>query len=427
MSTKLQQLRERRNAKAQEAQALNNKYPADQRMPKGEADQLDGILNEIEAIDAEIQRMERAAQLAGDNMGQNELRDRHTVDPNRQENRDGNAALRAYLGGGLMALTDEQRRTMLARQNDDIRQAMNLNGVRNAMSTGVPTEGGYTTAPEYYASLEAAMRAYGGIFSAVDTIRTGTGTAMNFPTTDATTEEGEIVGEGGPATGQDTAFGNIALSVYRYSSKKIALPWELIQDSFIDIEGYINELLAMRLGRIGSKHLTNGTGTNQPKGIVTAATLGKAGATGSTTSVGYDDLVDTEHSVDPIYRGMPGVGWMFHDNTLKAVRKIKDGNGRPIFVPGYEAGTPGGAPDSLMGKPIVINQDMPTMAANAKSILYGAFKKYKRRLVMDLTIFRMTDSAFTLNGQVGFVAFNRQGGNLIDAGGAVKYFQNSAT
>jgi HK97 family phage major capsid protein len=124
---------------------------------------------------------------------------------------------------------------------------------------------------------------------------------------------------------------------------------------------------------------------------------------------------------------MPGVGWMLHDSTLKSVRKLKDGNGRPIFVPGYETGTPGGAPDKLLNRPININQDMPAMAANAKSILFGAFKKYKRRLVMDLTIFRMTDSAFTLNGQVGFVAFNRQGGNLIDAGGAVKYFQNSAT
>ena len=67
------------------------------------------------------------------------------------------------------------------------------------------------------------------------------------------------------------------------------------------------------------------------------------------------------------------------------------------------------------------------MAANAKSILFGDFRKYVIRDVMDLTLFRMTDSAFTLLGQVGFVAFMRSGGNLIDAGGAVKYYANSAT
>jgi HK97 family phage major capsid protein len=109
------------------------------------------------------------------------------------------------------------------------------------------------------------------------------------------------------------------------------------------------------------------------------------------------------------------------------VRKIKDSQGRPIFVPGYEQGNPGGAPDRLLGRPITIAQEMPAMAANAKSIAFGDFSKYIVREVMDLTMFRMTDSAFTLNGQVGFVAFNRQGGNLIDVGGAVKLYQNSAT
>jgi HK97 family phage major capsid protein len=70
---------------------------------------------------------------------------------------------------------------------------------------------------------------------------------------------------------------------------------------------------------------------------------------------------------------------------------------------------------------------MPTMAANAKSILFGDLSKYIIRDVMDLTLFRMTDSPFTLNGQVGFVAFMRTGGNFIDVGGAVKAYANSAT
>ena len=45
----------------------------------------------------------------------------------------------------------------------------------------------------------------------------------------------------------------------------------------------------------------------------------------------------------------------------------------------------------------------------------------------DVTLFRMTDSAYTLKGQVGFVAFCRSGGNLLDVGGAVKAYANSAT
>ena len=118
---------------------------------------------------------------------------------------------------------------------------------------------------------------------------------------------------------------------------------------------------------------------------------------------------------------------MMHDQTLKQIRKLKDADGRPIFVPGYEQGNPGGAPDRLLGRPIFINQDMDAMKANAKSVAFGDFSKYMIREVMDLTLFRMADSGFLLNGQIGFVAFNRQGGSLIDVGGAVKLYQNSAS
>ena len=192
-----------------------------------------------------------------------------------------------------------------------------------------------------------------------------------------------------------------------------------------NVEAYIQNLLNLRIGRIQNRHHTLGTGTGQPRGLLTAAVAGKVAATGGATTVKYEDLIDLEHSVDPYYRASGK--WMMHDTTLAALRKIKDDNGRPIFVPGYESGTPGGAPDRLLGREIIINQHMPVMAANAKSILFGDFSKYLVRDVMDTTLFRMTDSAYTLKGQVGFVAFCRSGANLIDIGGAVRYFQNSAT
>jgi len=107
-----------------------------------------------------------------------------------------------------------------------------------------------------------------------------------------------------------------------------------------------------------------------------------------------------------------------------------DGNSRPIFLPGYESlvpGKPGGMPDTLLGDPIQINQDVATMAANAKSILYGDFSFYVIRDALDIQMFRFTDSAYAKNGQVGFLAFLRSGGNFVDVGGAVKYYANSAT
>lgn len=420
-------LRERRDQLAQTLHALVDKDKTPDWKAEHQA-QYDQAMTEIGNIDAQIKRHNDAMAAIAMNAGQSgTIHDDDRNDFTRTPGAHGpeTSALRSYLTGGLAALQPEQLSMMRARQAGDIANAMAL--PKAAQSVGTPAEGGYTVAKEYYRQLTEAMKAYGGIRTVASLIQTGTGGSMNFPTADATSEIGEQVGENGAVGLGETTFGNLVLDVYKYSSKKIAVPFELIQDSMFDIEGYIRNLLAVRLGRITAQRFTTGTGSSQPNGIVTASTAGKVGATGQTTTVTYDDLVDLEHSVDPVYRAGPAVGYMMHDSSVKALRKIKDSNGRPIFVPGYEQGNPGGAPDRLMNRPIIVSQEMPVMAANAKSILFGDYSRYLIREVMDLTLFRMADSAFILNGQIGFVAFNRQGGNLIDVGGAVKHYANSAT
>jgi HK97 family phage major capsid protein len=192
------------------------------------------------------------------------------------------------------------------------------------------------------------------------------------------------------------------------------------------MEAFIRNRLAQRIGRITNQHFTTGTGTGQPRGVVTAASLGKAGQTGQTTTVIFDDLVDLVHSVDPAYREGGRCMFMMNDASLKVVRKLKDSQGRPIFLPGWD-GLAGPMPDTLLGYPVQVNQDVAVMAANAKSILFGDFTYYKIRDVMEVTLFRFDDSAYIKLGQIGFLAWMRSGGNFVDVGGAVKYYQNSAT
>lgn len=423
----IQALRERRNALAQTLKNLVDK----EKTPEWTGDhqsQYDQAMAEIDTVTAEIQRhdaaMERIAGAALDaGTVTDDARNVFTLEKGKHDASKEGRAMRAYLVGGLANVAPEDVQRMRARQTGDVMNVIAM--PQNAMSTTTGAEGGFTVAQEYYRELTEAMKQFGGIRAVARVIQTGTGALMNFPAADATSEEGEIVGENAAVTLGETTFGNKTLPVYKYSSKKIGVPFELLQDSMFDMEGYIKALLAVRLGRITSKHFTVGTGTGQPSGVVTGSTVGKTGATGQTATVTYDDLVDLEHSVDPIYR--LSAKWMMHDTSIKVVRKIKDTTGRPIFVPGYESATPGGAPDTLLGRAIQVSQEMPVMAANAKSILFGDFNKYLIREVMDLTLFRMADSAFILNGQIGFVAFNRQGGTLIDVGGAVKHYANSAT
>jgi HK97 family phage major capsid protein len=312
-----------------------------------------------------------------------------------------------------------------------LRKGMNLSAqelamVQNAMSTTTGSEGGFTVPTEIATMVIDALKTFGGMRSVANIIRSSAGNDWQYPASDGTSEVGEIVGQNAAATSLDITFSQVPLVTYKYSSKKIALPWELVQDSVIDIVAFVVNRLATRLGRITNTHFTVGTGSSQPFGIVTRAASGKVGTTGQTTTVIYDDLVDLEHSVDPAYRGR--AQYMMNDASVKVIRKIKDTQNRPIFVPGYEAGAMinGGAPDTLMGRRIVVNQDVAVMAANAKSILFGDFSLYTIRDVMSAEVRRFDDSAFALNGQVGFCGWQRCGGNLLDTAG-VKYYANSAT
>lgn len=412
MPQSIQAMRERRNALAKEVRnTLDNNTGANWK-PEHQTE-YDNKVSEIERIDAEIAREQKVMDLTAEK----QIKDMGGKIGSGFSggNQDGNPEAKALLNKWL-------------RGGDGALNADDWASIRATMSTTTPSEGGYTVQSEVASELITAMKAYGGMRDVATEFSTSGGNPMSWPTMDDTGNTGELIPENTTATDQDVSFGTVAMNAYKFSSKIITIPIELLQDSQLNLDPIVFAALAERLARVQNTYFTTGTGTAQPRGIVTGATLGKTGTTGQTATVTYDDLVDLEHAVDPAYRNRPGTGFMMHDSSVKVIRKIKDSEGRPIFVPGYEVGSPGGAPASLLNRPLSINQDIAVMAANAKSILFGNLANYRIRNVMAATLFRFTDSPFTKKGQVGFMAWQRSGGNLLDVSGAtVKYYANSAT
>lgn len=316
--------------------------------------------------------------------------------------------------------------TIFARKSVGEYSAEDVQVIRNAMSTTTAAEGGNTVPAEVAKMVIDSLKAFGGMRQVSTVISTEGGNALNYPTSDGTAEVGEIVAENAAATAADITFGTAAVNPYKYSSKKIALPWELLSDSAIDVVAFVTERLATRLGRITNTHYTTGTGTGQPFGIAARAASGKVGTTGQTLTVIYDDLVDLFYSVNAAYRASGNTAFMTNDASLAIIRKLKDSSNRPIFVPSWDESLTGATPDTIMGRPVVVNNDVATMAANAKSIFFGDFSKFIIRDVAGMSIRRFDDSAFALNGQVGFCGWMRTGSNLLDTA-AVKYYANSAT
>ena len=417
MTQSVQALREARTAKAREARnILDTKTGKD--WTETVKAEVDGIYAEIDSLDEQISRfdrvlkiedsLERRAVVVADEEGR-------SVDENRAILAKEKTIFNAWARGGVEALSDEQRGHVKARRDEARR-------IYGAQSVGTGSQGGYLVPRDFASTLLQRMAAFGGMREVAQVIQTDGGNSIDFPTVDETSQEGEIVGENTAAAAQDIAFGTTSIDAFKYSSKVVVVPIELLQDSSIDVEAFVNVALANRIARVTNRHFTVGTGTNQPRGAVVAAALGKTGVAGQLSSVTYDDFVDLEHAVDPAYRN--GARYMFHDQTLKAVKKLKDGQGRPLWRPGVT----GGDANDILGYGYTINQHVPQMGASAKSVLFGDFKKYLIRDVMAVTLFRFADSAYVKNGQIGFLAWSRHDGDLIDAStDALKVFQHNAS
>lgn len=407
----IQAMRERRNTLAQEVRKLLDDNIGD-KWTAAIRDQVDAKYKEIEAVDEQISRLQKqldleAEQKIVDQVGERSAR--HAPADDGSPKARAHAIFNKWLRGGETSLSAED-----------------WGFIRNTMSTTTGSEGGFTVQTDVAKSVVDALKAYGGVRNVATVIPMSMGNDINWPNSDGTSETGELIGQNTTATAADAVFGSTTISTYKFSSKIIAVPIELLQDSQVDIEAFVRKRIGTRIGRITNTYFTTGTGTSQPRGVVTASSVGKTGTTGQTTTVIFDDLVDLVHSVDPAYRKDPSCQFMMNDASLKVVRKLKDSQNRPIFLPGYD-GLAGPMPDTLLGYGIEINQDVATMAANAKSILFGAFSNYIIRDVMDVTLFRFTDSAYTKLGQVGFLAWARSGGNYVDVGASLKHYANSAT
>lgn len=443
------ELREKRAKLAQEAREILDAPAKDKReaLRPDEQEKWESIHAEIDRLAKHIDLRERQdeeerrlaePQERKTDPGQ-PVRDAGAPHRLRRGEDDSRQALSGWLLYGKPALTQEHREAA-QRVGVDIsqkqltfqlrRDALGNMGMlseweQRAQAVGTGGAGGFTVPDEAMRALEVALLQFGGMRAVANVLRTTSGADLPMPMTNDTAQKGVILGENTSVAQQDVVFTQLVLQAFKYSSKMILVSVEFLQDSSINVPAFLGQALGERIGRITNEHFTTGTGASQPNGVVTASAQGKVGLTGQTATVIYADLVDLEHSVDPAYRN--GARWMFHDSTLKALKKIVDGSARPLWAPGLTSSFANAAPDTILGYPYIINQDMPVMAANAKSIVFGDFSKYLVRDVVDVTLLRL-DERFAEVHQVAFLAFSRHDGDLMNAGtNPIKHYQNSAT
>ena len=389
---KLHELQEKRRNIAAQMRTLHDKI-GDNAWTDEQRTEWNKMKTELDGVDAVISREEELR-----SMDEKFVKEQEAAEAEKRAKKDGEKTLsvderrgqafNAFLRNGLTNLTPEERQA--------------LNEMR-AQGVGVNDHGGYTVPKEMQARIVEQMKAYGGIASVAQILTTSDGRTIEWITADGTTEEGELIGENTAATEADTLFGIANLGAKKLSSKIIRVSNELLQDSAINIESYLADRIAQRIGRAEAKYLIQGTGAGtpaQPKGLAASVT----GTTQAKTA-GKVDWLDVNallHSLDPAYRNVGNSRLAFNDNTLKLLKEMVDGQNRPLWLPDVA----GVAPSTILGKQYVIDQGIADIAKDAKFLYFGDFNRFVVRRVAYMTLRRLTERYAEFD-QTAFLAFHR--------------------
>lgn len=207
------------------------------------------------------------------------------------------------------------------------------------------------------------------------------------------------------------SFDGIEIKAYDYRLPVIPISLTLLDGSDADIQGAIVALLTEHIARgLTNLALTGGTASDGVSALVPKVVTTTAA---SATAVTYNDLIDLLAKVKAPHNAQGVASWVMNSATRAALMKVLDQNGRPIFVESAREGEP----DRILGRPVVIDDNMPDIGAGKTPILFGDLRKYILRIVQGVKVRVYQEEKFYKDNCVGIQAFVSADGKLIAKSG----------
>ena len=282
-------------------------------------------------------------------------------------------------------------------------------------STGSPVP------TSFFDEVLLKARLVGPMLDVSTVLNTAGGENLQIPSLSAYSSSSTVTAQGANFSESDPTLNAFTtLGAYKYGFL-IQVSRELIEDNGVDLFGFLSDQIGNGLGYNVQAALTNGTGTVQPNGIVTASGSGVTGGTGVSGAFTADNLIDLYYSLDGAARLLPGVGWLMNGASIGAVRKLKDTAGNYIFDPAAS----GERRDLLLGKEVYENPHMANAGTAVKSVLVGHLPSFYVRTVGGIRIDRSDEFAFNAD-LTTLRATMRVDSNLVQSS-HVKHFIGAAS
>jgi len=290
---------------------------------------------------------------------------------------------------------------------------------------------GLNTVPtSFYDQLQEHMIEVSGVLQAGPTVlNTSGGEVIQIPKTLTHTANPAIVLETGTILESDPTFGQVSLGAFKYG-RLVDVSRELVEDTGVDLLGYLARSVGRALGNAFGTHLITGTGTTMPRGIALDAGAGVTGPVGtsvgfgtqSTVGQGFDLLISLYYSVISPYRASSSCAWVMNDTTASLVRRIKNTDGTYAWQPSLTVG----APDMILGKPVYVDPFVASPGVSTESIFFGDWSTFFVRYAGGVR-WERSDSFRFDSDMVSFKGLIRADAALVDLTGSIKSFTHSAT
>lgn len=252
-----------------------------------------------------------------------------------------------------------------------------------------------------------------GILSAIDLKYTDDSATMTFPYIISSMAL-QKVAIGGSSSEGEAQWKGLQLTANDFKLPTIPVSRTLMLAGGVDARAALVELFTELIGAgLSSKIIATGDNTNDFKSIV--STVKSATATAS-NAITYADILNLKSKVKAPYNQIGRASFVMASSTKDALIGLVDKNGRPLYIESMSAGVP----DKLFGYPVVIDDAMPEIAAQANVMLFGDLKAYKARIVRGIEVATYDESKYREQGCVGMQAFVTGDGRLMYEDGKIE-------
>lgn len=187
---------------------------------------------------------------------------------------------------------------------------------------------------------------------------------------------------------------------------------KLVDDAAIDIEAWLSVKISDIFASKENTAFISGNGVGQPRGIL-SYTAGSSWGTIEQVNSGTNGAVTADGLINLFYKlkdaHARNATFLMNRTVVNAVRLLKEATtNQYLWQPGLSAG----APDTLLGVPVMMAADMPTAATNSLSVAVGDFKAAYQ--IVDRKGISILRDPFTEKPFVKFYATKRVGGDVIN-------------